>query len=274
MYYYRNSVKLQLAVVLAVQLFIFDTLQAESFDHGAWDRLLQEHIYVIDAGKSTQVDYAALKIKRSELKQYLASMAAVARKEFDSWEKDDQLAFLINAYNSWTIELILTKYPDLYSIKDLGSFFTSPWEKKIVELFGEKHSLDDIEHGFIRGSGRYNDPRIHFAVNCASIGCPALKPEAYRGDTLDSQLEEASIFFLQDKSRNRFYGGVLEVSSIFKWYKEDFQKGWLGIESLSMFFVRYFKEIGLTMEQKESLAQGKIKIEYLDYDWKLNDKAK
>ena len=93
---------------------------------------------------------------------------------------------MINAYNAWTVEFILTKYPDLDSIKDLGSFFNSPWDKEFIPLLGKTVSLNDIEHGLIRGSDRYNDPRIHFAVNCASIGCPALREEAYTGDKLNN----------------------------------------------------------------------------------------
>ena len=157
--------------------------------HEGWNTLLNNHVVAINHGHSTEVDYAAIKAKHSELKTYLDSLSAVTQNEFDTWEKPKQLAFLINAYNAFTVELILTKYPNLKSIKDLGSFFSSPWSKEFVPLLGKTRSLDDIEHGLIRGSGKYNDPRIHFAVNCASIGCPALREEAYTADTLDAQLK-------------------------------------------------------------------------------------
>lgn len=243
---------------------------AANFDHGLWDQLLQENVLVLDGGKATQVNYDGMLAKRTQLETYLDSLAAVSHRQFDSWDKDSQLAFLINVYNSWTIELILTKYPDLESIKDLGSLFSSPWKKKIVLLFGEKYSLDDIEHGLIRGSGRYNDPRIHFAVNCASIGCPALRPESFQGKKLQQQLAEATTLFLEDSSRNRLHGDVLEVSAIFKWYKEDFEKGWKGYDSLPLFFATHATALNLSAEQKKHLINGNIKITYLKYDWKLN----
>ena len=95
--------------------------------------------------------------------------------------KADRLAFLVNAYNAHTIALVLTRYPDLASIKDLGGWITSPWKQKFFELLGESRSLDDVEHRMIRGGVGAREPRVHFALNCASIGCPALRPEAYRG---------------------------------------------------------------------------------------------
>lgn len=247
-----------------------DKAHAESYNHDLWDALLQENVVVLDGGKTTQVNYDGMLAKRSQLQTYLDSLATVSRKQFDSWDKDAQLAFLINVYNSWTVELILSKYPDLDSIKDLGSLFSSPWKKKIVSLFGEKHSLDDIEHDFIRGSDRYNDPRIHFAVNCASIGCPALRWESYSGEKLQEQLKEATALFLGDTSRNRLNGEVLEVSSIFKWYKEDFEKGWKGYETLTHFFADHAFALSLSTEQKADLVSGDIEIVYLKYDWKLN----
>lgn len=245
-------------------------VQAAGFDHSVWGVLLKEHVRIIEDGKATQVDYAGLAGKRAVLSGYLKKLSAVSRDEFDSWAKDEQLAFLLNAYNSWTVELILTKYPDLDSIKDLGSLFQSPWKKSFIPLLGEKRSLDDIEHGLIRGSEKYNDPRIHFAVNCASIGCPALRAEPYLGNELQRQLEDATSLFLKDRSRNRLDGRVLKVSSIFKWYREDFKKGWKAIESLEQFFAYYAEDLELTEEQMKQLAKGKIKIDFLDYDWKLN----
>jgi len=245
-------------------------VQAAGFDHSVWGALLKEHVRVLEDGKASQVDYAGLAEKREVLSGYLKKMSAVSRDEFDSWATDEQLAFLLNAYNSWTVELILTKYPDLDSIKDLGSLFQSPWKKSFIPLLGEKRSLDDIEHGLIRGSERYNDPRIHFAANCASIGCPALRAEPYLGNELQRQLEDATSLFLKDRSRNRLDGRALKVSSIFKWYREDFKIGWKATESLEQFFAYYAEDLELTEEQMKQLAKGKIKIEFLDYDWKLN----
>lgn len=243
---------------------------AAGFDNTIWATLLQDHVRVIEDGSATQVDYAGFSHNRESLEKYLQQLSAVEKSEFDSWESNEQLAFLINSYNGWTVQLILSKYPDLDSIKDLGSLFRSPWKKEFVQIFGEKRSLDYIEHELIRGSDTYNDPRIHFAVNCASIGCPALRAEPYTGAQVTSQLAEATSLFLQDRSRNRVDNGVLEVSSIFKWYKEDFEKGWLGVSLLRQFLADHAKDLGLTDAQAESVRNGEMKIKYLKYDWALN----
>ncbi len=251
-------------------LLLVPSVQATEFDHGDWDTLLQEHVRVVDEGSTTQVDYKQFASRRNSLKNYLDRLSSVSRQEFDAWSADGQLAFLINAYNSWTIELILTRYPDLDSIKELGSLFQSPWKKSFIQLLGEHRSLDDIEHKLIRGSGRYNDPRIHFAVNCASIGCPALRAEAYVSADLQRQLDEATALFLSDRSRNRLSGQQLEVSSLFKWYREDFEKGWRSVSSLNQFFSDHVKELGLTETESKQVLSGTITISFLNYDWKLN----
>lgn len=245
---------------------------ASGFDHGPWSELLQQHVLVLQNGEATQVDYAAMAQQRASLQAYLEKVSAVQKNTFDAWEKNEQLAFLLNAYNAWTVELILTRYPKLESIKDLGYLFQSPWKKSFIPLFNTSVSLDHIEHDLIRGSGRYEDPRIHFAVNCASIGCPALRNEAYLGIRLDGQFEEATILFLSDTNRNRAHDGALEVSSIFKWYKEDFTKGWQGAESLHQFLSLYADALQLNEEQKQQLQAGEVTIRFLDYDWALNDK--
>ncbi len=244
--------------------------QASAYSHGTWDALLERHVEVLDGGKATAVDYSGMAGERKKLQKYLHNLADVSRGQFDALAGNDQLAFLINAYNAWTVELILTGYPDIDSIKDLGSFFQSPWKKEFVDLLGEKRTLDEIEHDLIRGSGRYNEPRIHFAVNCASIGCPALKKEAYRGEMLDAQLEEATTLFLADRSRNRLEDGTLKVSSIFKWYRQDFETGWRGAETLPQFLALYRQSLGLSDAEAASLVAGDIDIEFLDYDWSLN----
>jgi hypothetical protein len=243
---------------------------AASFDHSRWDELLVAHVVVLDEGRATMVDYPGMVDQRSVLTAYLAELAEVPQSRFDSWAKDDQLAFLINAYNAWTVELILTGYPDIQSIKELGSLFRSPWKKPFIPLFGETLSLDEIEHGLIRGSGRYAEPRIHFAVNCASIGCPALSNRAYRGDILEEQLDQATVLFLSDSQRNRYRDGKLQISSIFKWYREDFEQGWRGAENLPQFLALYAESLGVAERAIDQLVQGTVTIEFLDYDWKLN----
>lgn len=243
---------------------------AAAFDHAGWDALLKKHVVVLRSGQATQVDYAGFKTDRAALTQYLSATSGVARPDFDKWSKPEQLAFLLNAYNAWTVDLILSAYPDVTSIKDLGSLLQSPWKKRFIHLLGETRSLDDIEHGLIRGSGRYHEPRVHFAANCASIGCPALRPEAYVAERLDGQLEDATQKFLSDRSRNRPEGDALKVSSIFKWYRGDFEQGWRGANSLGGFLALYREAIGLNAESANRLAAGKMDIEFLPYDWRLN----
>lgn len=255
-------------------IMAFNVSGDSGFDHKhkQWQQLLQKNIYEINAGQATEVDYSAFKQQEAELKHYLKGLTEVTPVQFDQWSKNDQLAFLINAYNAWTVELILSKYPKLESIKDLGSLFSSPWKKEFIPLLGEIRSLDNIEHELIRGSDRYNEPRIHFAVNCASIGCPALAKEAYTGEKLDQQLEKSTVLFLQDRSRNRLKGDDLEISSIFKWYRDDFKQGWRGVDSLEAFLVGYSEALSLTQEQTKALLAEDIDINFLSYDWQLNDK--
>lgn len=243
--------------------------------HDSWNALLNNHVVAINHGHSTEVDYTAIKAKRSELKAYLDSLSAVTQNEFDTWEKPKQLAFLINAYNAFTVELIVSnlatkEYPDLKSIKELGSFFSSPWSKEFVPLLDKTRSLDDIEHDLIRGSRKYNDPRIHFAVNCASIGCPALREEAYTAKKLEAQLHQQTVRFLSDTSRNKVQGNTLKLSSIFKWYKGDFNKGFEGANSLSQFLLLYVDALNLGPAQQQKLTSGDMKIDFLDYNWDLN----
>ena len=260
-----------------IALVIFFALQsafahAASFDQAAWDALLKKHVVTLRNGQSTQVDYAGFSADRGQLKKYLAAVSAVAPAEFDHWDRAAQLAFLINAYNANTIELILTAYPDLASIKDLGSLVRSPWKKRFIPLLGETRSLDDIEHSLIREAGHYAEPRIHFAVNCASVGCPALRSEAYAADRLDAQLEDAARSFLSDRTRNRVEANALKVSSIFKWYRGDFEKGWRGTNTLAGFFVLYRQPLELEDQAVDLLKTGKMNIDFLDYDWRLNSK--
>lgn len=243
----------------------------QSFDHGAWNQLLQQHVRWTPDGHASTVDYRALAADKTKLQSYLSALSAVQRKSFDGWSRETQLAFLINAYNAFTVQLILTQYPDVKSIKDLGSFLQSPWKKPFVSLLGQTRSLDDIEHGLIRGSGRYREPRIHFAVNCASIGCPALRPEAFLRERLDEQLEDQTQRFLSDRTRNRIKDDGLEVSPIFKWYREDFEQGFRGDKALPDFLARYSGVAGLNAAQANDLRNGKLAIRFGDYDWRLND---
>jgi hypothetical protein len=268
--------------LLAATLALLPPAALAQFDHthAAWDALVKRHVKLIDGGKSSQVRYADLARERAALKAYLAQVSGVTEAQFRGWSKAEQMAFLINAYNAYTVELILTRYPDLKSIRDLGNIvFNSPWKKKFFTLFGRDSFLDDIEHGMLRKPGVYDEPRVHYAVNCASVGCPMLREEAYVAARLDAQLEEQARRFLADRTRNRHnaQSGKLEVSEIFKWFKEDWTSGYRGIgnagpvTSREQYFARYADLLADRPEYRKLVAEGRAPIDHLDYDWSLND---
>lgn len=245
-------------------------VQTEQALHQQWQALVSQHVKPINHGSSSAVDYAAMQQQRTQLQSYLKQLSSISQSQFDAWDKASQLAFLINAYNAWTVELILTKYPDIESIKDLGGLFSSPWDKSIIPLLGKKRSLNDIEHKLIRGSDRYNDPRIHFAVNCASIGCPALLEEAYTGTKLEQQLDAQTKRFLADTSRNYAKGDTVYLSAIFKWYGDDFTQGFAGADSVEAFLLLYPNALQLNAEQQAAAKKQQLDIDFLDYNWSLN----
>ena len=240
------------------------------FDHSQWDQLLRDNVVELREGRATQVNYDGMLASRMQLRSYLAALAQVGKAAFEAWSYSEQLAFLINVYNAWTVEFILSEYPKLDSIKDLGSFFNSPWSQEIVLLFGEQVSLDDVEHEMIRGWGRYNEPRIHFAVNCAAIGCPALGAEAFTAENLEQLLDKNTRRFMSDSERNYFSNGRFYLSKIFDWYEEDFEKGWKGYNTLAEFLGDYQRELGLGPEARDGLVSNRFSLRYTSYDWGLN----
>jgi Protein of unknown function, DUF547 len=267
------------ALCLAVCLLMFAFLPvansaAAPFDHqhSGFSALLKKHVRWNAAGTATSVNYAAIKSARAELDAYTKTLSAVSSAELAKFSKAQRRAFLINAYNAFTMQLILSKYPDLASIKDLGGVFSSPWKKAFVPLLGRTISLDEIEHTLIRGAADFDDPRIHFAVNCASIGCPALRPEAFTADKLDTQLLDQTQRFLRDRSRNYFDAkqNTLYLSMIFKWYGSDFERGFLGANSVPAFVSSYAGSLGLNKVQLAQLKAEQIELEYTEYDWLLN----
>ena len=219
--------------------------------HEAWTALLQK--YVTDDG---WVDYDGFKSDSVALQSYLDLL----RKHHPNdqyWSEDEQLAYWINAYNAFTIEIVSENYP-VASIKDIKNgipFVNTVWDIKFIHLQGASYDLNNIEHGIIRR--KFDEPRIHFAVNCASESCPKLLNKAYEASTLEVQLAEAARSFINDPSRNNLADAELKLSKIFSWFKGDFTKS----QSLLAFLNTYSNKVLSTS----------AKISHLDYSWKIND---
>jgi Protein of unknown function, DUF547 len=270
----RRRVMLGLAGAMLASHSVAQTaLSGFDHSHAAWTALLKRHVLLLRGGQASQLRYAGMAADRAALKAYLDTLSAVSAATFAGFSKPQQQAFLINAYNAFTVELVLTRYPDLKSIKDLGGLLSSPWKPKWITLLDGKRSLDDIEHETLRKRGVYDDPRVHFAVNCASIGCPMLREEAFVADWLEAQLEQQAQRFLADRSRNRYdpQRGVLEVSKIFDWYGEDFRLGHRGITSLAAFLARHADLLADAPADRDRIRGQKLTIAFLYYDWALND---
>ena len=240
-------------IVLAVSAALASPVQAGLVvDHGIYADLLNKYV---QAGR---VNYAGFKSDEDQLDRYLEALEKV---DPQGLPRNEQFAFYANAYNAWTIKLILSGYPGIKSIKNLGSLFQSPWKKKIVKIDGGVTTLDDVEHNILRP--RFSDPRVHFAINCAAKSCPPLRSAPFRGAILDRQLNDATRSFLNDPASYRLEGNQLYVSRIFKWFAEDFKAG------VFDFYLKYS-----TGELKKELEFNRdaITIKYLDYDWSLNGK--
>jgi hypothetical protein len=204
-----------------------------------------------------KVDYAGFKTEEAKLDRFLKILENVAPAGLS---RNEQFAFYANAYNAWTIKLILSGYPGVTSIKDLGSLIKSPWKKEIVHIDGDVISLDHVEHDILRP--RYKDPRVHFAINCAAKSCPPLRPEPFSGKILDRQLEDSTRSFINDPKNYRLEGNELYVSRIFKWFSEDFNDDVFG------FFLKY--TTGNLKKELEAKSE-RIVVKYLPYDWSLNE---
>lgn len=236
----------------------------------AWQSLLHRHVQVIDNGHASRVDYAGLLREKSQLDDYVASLSRVTRDRFNAWSRSQQMAFLINAYNAYTVELVLTRWPRLQSIRNIGSWLEKPWEIRFFSLLGTRRNLDDIE-GLLRDRRKFADPRVHFAINCASIGCPMLQPFAYTGDRLDAQLRTATRDFLSDRDRNRYDPdhGLLKVSRIFDWYGADFESS--RFHSVRDFLATHAAVLADTPSARARIRLKQVPISFLSYDWALND---
>ncbi|NNE91132.1 MAG: DUF547 domain-containing protein [Verrucomicrobiales bacterium] len=229
-------------------LFLGSAGPVRGFDHSNLDAVLKK--YVDSKG---MVDYAGLQKNRSELDSYLKSTAAVTEKEFKGWNENEQLAFLMNVYNAETLQLIIDHYP-VKTIKKIGPLIGTPWDVKSVELFGDTTTLNKLEHGILRED--YDEPRLHFAIVCAAMGCPPLRTEAFTAAKLDEQLDDQARVFLSQANKNRVEGDTLYLSPIFKWFDGDFEKGGKSVQD---YVNPWFKA-----------DTSRLKVKYTDYDWDLN----
>ncbi len=238
---------------------------AAKVDHAAWDRLLKTYVRPAENGLN-RVAYGSFKADGHQaLKRYLTTLETTDVTRLD---RNEQFAFWANLYNAKTIDVVLDHYP-VRSIRDInlgGGLFAAitggPWKAKIVKVNGQALSLDDIEHVILRGL--FKDYRVHFAVNCASVGCPNLSADAFRGEGLDDHLERNGRAFINSPRGVRLQDGRLHLSNIFSWFKSDFGD----TDARLIQHIRKYADADL----KAGLAHVTAVADYF-YDWNLNDAA-
>ena len=251
--------KLFLSAVLAVMFFSgcgirFNGKSKAAPSHDQWTTLVKKHV-----NAAGFVNYKGFIAEKTALQSYLDLLSANAPGK--SWNEQDKIAYWLNAYNAFTIKLIVDNYP-VKSIKDLGPknqviFINTPWDKKFFKIDGRSMTLNNIEHRILRAN--FTEPRIHFALNCASVSCPKLRKEAYVGSKLDAQLTEQAREFLADRSRNEVDAKTPKMSAIFDFYGKDMTK-WTGktlIQYINMYAPVKIEETA--------------KLQYLDYNWNINE---
>jgi len=256
--------KTQVGLVIITSIFILAGCMSISAEkagtnppsHRPFDALIKQYV---DAQGG--VDYAGFQRDSSRLIQYLDLLGKNPPNK-ENWTTSDELAYWINVYNAFTIKLIIDYYP-LESIKDIGSkiqvpFVNTPWDIKFIDINGEMLSLNNVEHNILRKN--YEEPRIHFAIVCASYSCPSLRAEAFTGEKLDAQLTEQAQLFLDDPTKNVIATDKIKISRLFSWFKGDFTKD----GSLIDFINRY---AAVKIDRK-------AKASYMDYDWSLNTQKK
>jgi Protein of unknown function, DUF547 len=252
------------AVSLAVALgMAFAPVPARSADDStAYGRLLAKHVRpgTVEGIRLNLVDYAAL-AKDPDYAQAIADLEGATPDALET--RDEQFAFWANAYNLVAIKTVVDHYP-IDSIRDGGTFFSPIWKKKTGTVAGKEYSLDEIEHGVLRMD--FKEPRMHFAVVCASLSCPDLRAEPYAGDKLDAQLDEQARSFLSNQTKGMVPGKdgkTAKVSSIFKWFANDFDRvGGVAV------FVKAKADPAVAAKVGDLTDSG---LSYLDYDWSLND---
>ena len=228
-------------------------LSAQSIvSHDLFTEILQQYV-----NEDGWVDYRGLGENRKKLDDYLSILKRNHPEE--NWDREMKLAYWINAYNAFTLHLILEKYP-IESIKDIGSwiqipFVNTPWDIKFIEIEDNVYDLNNIEHDILRKD--FDEPRIHFAIVCASYSCPRLNRTAYTAERIEQQLEAAAYDFLNDPRKNKLSTTAPQISKIFSWFGGDFKKGSSLIE-----FVNRYADMQIDKDAD---------ISYLDYNWALND---
>ncbi|MEO0587581.1 MAG: DUF547 domain-containing protein [Planctomycetota bacterium] len=234
-----------------------DQAAGEDFDHAAWDGLLREH--VADGG---WIDYAGFVTDEAALDAYLAALGSA---DYEALSRDAKLAYLINAYNAFTVKLILDHWDggQLESIMDIAG--GKPWDLRRWNLAGRTVSLNELEHEIIRKD--FIEPRIHFAVVCAAFSCPPLRAQAYTADALETQLQEQTIYSFTHPRWLEFEGGgsgaTLRLTKLLDWYAGDFTQVAPSVEA-------YAGEFNDALG--DHVAAGKsVSIEWIDYSWVLND---
>ncbi|MBL7960399.1 DUF547 domain-containing protein [bacterium] len=215
--------------------------------HGTWNAILQKNV-----SASGNVNYREMVKDRAALDTYLNLLSDNPPKA--DWTSNERKAYWINAYNAFTISLILQHYP-VKSIKDIGGFFKSPWDIKFINIGGTTYSLNHIEHEILRKE--FDDPRIHFAIVCASRSCPNLLSEAFDPSQLDEHLDEQATAFINDLAKNKISSDKIKISKIFDWFEKDFTKN----GSLIDFLNKYSQ---VRIDRSASVS-------YSSYDWNLNE---
>ncbi|MFS6536338.1 DUF547 domain-containing protein [Idiomarina loihiensis] len=253
--------------VLAMSWQMAASAQSFNQSHAAFSDVLSEHVTVYNNGLKSAVNYRELSKNRQPLDNYLASLSAVETEQYESWTHEQQLAFLINAYNGFTLQLIIDNIDkfesgDADSIRDLGGLFSSPWEKSFFTLLSEKRTLDWVEHEKIRVD--FDEPRIHAALVCAAVSCPKLRAEAFTGENLETQLEDQMITFLSDRDKNGIDDKGIYLSKIFDWYREDF-------DGLQDYLRTYSGALSNSSGNGENMNFESLDIRFVDYNWKLNN---
>lgn len=227
---------------------------AKTVDHGPWDTLLKAHVKTGASGVAL-VDYKAIGGRRAVLDGYLDQLQ---KTEVGTLDRPEQFAYWVNLYNALTVAVILDHWP-VATIRDIdispGLLSNGPWGAKLVSVEGEQLSLDDIEHRILRPI--WKDPRIHYAVNCASIGCPNLAAEAYTGRRLDQMLTAGAMAYVTHPRGVSVRGGDVTASRIYDWFEEDFG----GTEAGVLAHLRQYGATGL---------DGATGIGDYDYDWSIN----